>query len=573
MPRRSSPRRPALFASGAWVGVFALSQILQRYPFEQPLFGDRAYLLYMAQAVSRGEAIYRETSFGYGPLGPLVSGLLIRLGDLGGLSSLVSVRLGAVLLFVLAAILVFDLTRRMGSGLMTAVCAGLISGSLPTMIQLAARNLEPKILVHVFFVASLATSYKRRWLAAGVFAGLAATCWQPAGVFVAASCLLIAFAERERRGDALLRWGAGLVIGGLPALLYLIWSQQLFDFLQQGVLLKISGNAGVGVLRAASEGWFDNVVLRSFPGPWRLLVVAGATGMALDCATALRTGHWERGTLVMLCATAAWLAYSVLVATLELEFQGRPDFLTVYFLVSFWTARLIGSGAERLAARTRRLKTASPIVATIALGFSVLAGLAARDYPRSFTLGDQREKLAALKVQLDHPSVLFINLPGAFAVSDTPSKWPVLRFGPIMEGYIRARLPGGCDHLLADLEGGRYSTIIVRPRSTSPCLERIVARLRSPGEEADVRSFDWQVGALPLSRRERPPGRQERRIGSEPPGGRASRAGSGSPRRGAPGAGSGPPSRRAPPPRRPGSPAPTSPGPTSGCPCSRRARR
>ena len=47
----------------------------------QPLFGDRAYMLYMAQTVARGEAVYRTMSFGYPPLGPMISAIGLAAGS------------------------------------------------------------------------------------------------------------------------------------------------------------------------------------------------------------------------------------------------------------------------------------------------------------------------------------------------------------------------------------------------------------------------------------------------------------------------------------------------------------
>ena len=86
---------------------------------------------------------------------------------------------------------------------------------------------------------------RNHWRGAGIFAALAASCWQP-GVCVALACGAVAtFEARARRHgyalsswrNPLVRYATGLAIGVLPAVLYLAYTNTWLDFWTRSVVL------------------------------------------------------------------------------------------------------------------------------------------------------------------------------------------------------------------------------------------------------------------------------------------------------------------------------------------------
>src|SRR5688572_7728449 len=82
------------------------------HPLEQWWRRDDAYLLYMAQGITRGELIYRTTTFGYGPFSAIINAGVISIGQVFGLPDYLSPRLVTPLLMVLSTLLTGLITAR-----------------------------------------------------------------------------------------------------------------------------------------------------------------------------------------------------------------------------------------------------------------------------------------------------------------------------------------------------------------------------------------------------------------------------------------------------------------------------
>ena len=66
----TAPWTLPLVSAGVALSVFAGAGI-----FDEPILADRAYFVYLGQALLRGEPIYAQTFFYYPPLGPLISAM------------------------------------------------------------------------------------------------------------------------------------------------------------------------------------------------------------------------------------------------------------------------------------------------------------------------------------------------------------------------------------------------------------------------------------------------------------------------------------------------------------------
>ena len=142
------------------VGGLMVAACLQYGISQEPLLGDRAYMLYMGQAVLRGEAIYQTTTFGYPPLGPLLSAVVMYVGRLWGVPTYVSPRLAGVLVAALAAGCVYMFTwrafRSQAAGLVAGV--SLVSFGFLSRLSISNRAADSSLIVPALRQSSLHSS-------------------------------------------------------------------------------------------------------------------------------------------------------------------------------------------------------------------------------------------------------------------------------------------------------------------------------------------------------------------------------------------------------------------------------
>src|SRR5688572_22642080 len=93
------------------------------HPLEQWWQRDDAYLLYMAQGITRGELIYRTTTFGYAPFSAIINAAVISIGQVFGVPDYLSPRLVTPLLMVLSTLLTGIITARISGRRWVGLCA------------------------------------------------------------------------------------------------------------------------------------------------------------------------------------------------------------------------------------------------------------------------------------------------------------------------------------------------------------------------------------------------------------------------------------------------------------------
>ncbi len=245
------------------MGLLAAASVAQYDLREQPIVGDRAYFVYLAQAVLRGDAIYSVSFFGYPPLAPLISAAAMGLGGLFDLPSHLAPRLLAVPVFASSTMLAFAVARAATGRVWAGAVAALFLMGMSRLAEVSAATLEPKLLVVFFTLLAQRALQQRRWMLAAAASVLGAGCWHPAGLVCLAVLAVVVYAEWPRPARPLLRDCAlGAALGAFPSLLYLGVSGGVWDFWQRAVVipaqLRLPEANGGG--RAWDAPWVEPLV-------------------------------------------------------------------------------------------------------------------------------------------------------------------------------------------------------------------------------------------------------------------------------------------------------------------------
>ena len=164
--RLSSRARASLLAAVA-VALLAGLVLLQYGPGDHPLIKDRAYFVYLGQALLRGEDIYHVTFWGYPPLAPLLTAGVIGLAEPFGVASWMAPRLAGVAVGCLCVAAMFLVTRNALRSVYAGVLAGILLAGFGQLGRFSVASLEPKMLVVLFSLATCLALQKRRPALAG----------------------------------------------------------------------------------------------------------------------------------------------------------------------------------------------------------------------------------------------------------------------------------------------------------------------------------------------------------------------------------------------------------------------
>lgn len=476
-----------------FAGVTLLAMIigLQYQPDSQPIMGDQAYFLYMAQAVQRGEPVYKTTTFGYTPLVPLLSAGAMQVAETLGLPGFLGPRYFSVAITALSCGLLYLITARASRSRWIGVVTALALLNFDFLLALTASNFEPKILVQFLTLLTIAALQRRLWGLAGAAAGLAAISWQPALIVGAAASLLALYEIWKRDRSALPAYVGGFLLGTLPLYLYLGLTAQWDDFIQQAVAFKLHPRPEI----TQTPGVFQPLIpvidllqaLRVYNFPFFVLALAGI-GMQVIRA-------WRRGmrylrliftqprTGGVLLLTIFWLGYALLAAFSGVEFQGIGDALPFLYLVAFWAAwgcyRLLAWWAHR-----SRVGSASLAYAPFFFVIVFLLGAAGKAFPYQAQYELDTE-IALIRSGLPTENLtgplLAINAPEVYVLLEQPSPWRYLFVTPYFAEFIEWKEAEGCNTLVQDLEQSHFSNILIKlhPKYENPCLQQIVERLNA----------------------------------------------------------------------------------------------
>ena len=417
-------------------------------PFMQPIFGDRAYLLYMAQEVGRGKAIYQTTTFGYTPMGPMVQGGFFRLVHwlLPEASTIILARLLGLIGYMALAGSMFLLGRRWFAQLWQAHLGTALLLGYSFLTVFFTTSLEAKGLAALFGVWALYAALGRGWFWAGLWSALALMTWQPMAI-VGFALGLVVLAQGRKHWAALLPMAAGAVIGLLPAVLYL-WSTDSLDaFWAQAMLRKVD---------LEGEAIFDHplrwLVYGIFPRfitdlPIFLCSVLGAMGLLFTWYRR-RSITWFGNALglpVLLISTACW---SLLNA---MEFQSGPDLIPMVPLLAIWAVLgLHWLQNQMLRGKAKRL--------VIGLGL-LLAFVDVVGYRPQYTYREQRALLDRLREA--YPQAFVINFESYYVLYEERMPTKFMRYAPY-EDYLINQEAGGCDGVLQQLAQAPPAGVVFR---------------------------------------------------------------------------------------------------------------
>ena len=407
-------------------------------PFEQPLLGDRAYLAYMAQTVSRGEPLYQSTTFGYTPLAPLLGGGAIAAvqalwPEVSSVSVLRWLGLLGYLAWVLSA---YQLGQRVfiHSWQTYTLVFSVLSMGFVTL--LATLNLEPKLLAVPLQLWAVLFALNQRWFWAGMLASLALLTWQPMALV---GLVLGLFVLSQRQWKPLIPMALGALVGLIPLVGYLHVTEGWEAFVENTWVRKTQQEAAqLGERPWAWLVWGVypyfvteiHLFLMSVLGLVFFAIHQGKRGLA---AAKRMLGKREHRLLGML--SGAWMVFN------SLEFQSSPDLLPLLPL-------LLISSVYAL----HRLRQGYPNPRIwwafgLFLGFISLADLIV--YRPTLTYAKEKALFAKMEAQYGDPFV--INFEAYYVVQERPLPTRYMRFAPHEDFFIH-RQPYGCEGILTQLQ-------------------------------------------------------------------------------------------------------------------------
>lgn len=456
------------------VFIVAVWAHLQYQIDEQPILIDRAYMLYMAQVVYQGDALYSTTTFGYPPYGPMLSALAMHGGRVFGLesylapryASLVVAALNACLLYLLA----FNVTRKRSLSLL----AGLSLSGFGAMGILVVSSLEAKLLLTSCMLLAGYSLLRQRWLLSGATSAAAMMFWQPAGIIIAAIAIALWFHKDTSRRQRCTRFALGLILGLLPAILYLSILQQWDSFYYQAIIRKALTNLpGAG---QAPLSWLGDVI--TIYQTETLVFAAAFAGFAWFGLRMAKHSPKERqetlfrdGYAVFALLTLAWALFNTI------EFDGGPDLLPMLPLFAFWCAYFVHSGMTvisktALCERVPALKRIAPAVAIFLLTVYLFAD--SISYRPAYTLAEQRQTVNAHLDEIGaRADFVAFNAEEYYVLSESRSPLRYTQLGKWVDRIIDHYEPGGIDGFLVSLHKNLPPTVIIRTKKQSAVQDSI----------------------------------------------------------------------------------------------------
>jgi hypothetical protein len=277
--------RPALLLLALVLGVF-LAVTLPELP-TAAVKSDATLSLYAAQQVAAGRPPYADYIIMHPPVPHLLGAAALRVGRLFQVSDALSMKALCLALALASLLVVYRLAGEFQRGLGPLAAA---AASWTQLMLMVAWGMEVKLAMLLFYTAMLLNLARRRWLAAGVFLGLAVLSWS-GGVFFAGIALLVLLLSRTdwKRGAARLLAGFGSVAAALAALLAAAGTLDNFARQYGLTFIQYAANklAGEGVRDPAAG--LANILQSGELSPVDLLILfAGLGGLLVYAARAPR---------------------------------------------------------------------------------------------------------------------------------------------------------------------------------------------------------------------------------------------------------------------------------------------
>lgn len=166
---------------------------------DMALLADNQHYFFIAERAASGIPPHVSHFDPKNALGMLITAAAIRAGSLAGVDELLASRIVSVIAGGLAVALIGPLTRRLTASTIAAWVASVAMFSSWRFVVMAAMGSQPKVFLVLFVVASLFLTSLRRWVLAGLAAGAAFLCWQPAAGLIVLGALALAVGGAGKR--------------------------------------------------------------------------------------------------------------------------------------------------------------------------------------------------------------------------------------------------------------------------------------------------------------------------------------------------------------------------------------
>ncbi len=422
-------------------------------PFEQPLFFDRSYLLYMSQVVSRGEFVYKQTTFGYTPISVLIIGYLMKFGNLFSLTTIESARIFGIFFYGCITSAFYCLVRSLWSNTWAVTIACLLFTGLDYLALLSCINAEPKLWVLWLSIIGLWCFHKHRWFWCGSSFALASMCWH----FAVVSLFACAFSLLLLRKDIINRFVrllAGVLVGTLPLIIYLFATSQWLEFWQQAILRKINmegevvGESPFHWLLQGIYPWFLTESFHFVLGAIGFFILAFVVFSKKVLQPTFTSQH--SSVLFLVVYTLFWSMAN------SLEFQSNIDMLPLIPVIVIFTGYVIV-----LLLQNKR-KFAWQIGLVILIIYNYYNGIT---YKIAYRYSQQYETFKKLDEQ--YGNALAIGCSSYYVALEKPAPTKYVNFLPYEESFIQDKV--NCAAVKDSLKKHQISYIIEVNR---PLLER-----------------------------------------------------------------------------------------------------
>lgn len=493
-PGRTGPTRqrsPVRWIAAPWAlplfsASVALTVLARAGILDEPILVDRAYFVYLGQALLRGEPIYTQTFVYYPPLGPLVSAASMWVGQLFDVPTYLAPRFTSVLIGAACAGLMFELCRGATRSSWSALVGALALIGFGTLTTFILATLEPKLLLLLFTLLAGVAVQRRRWGLTGLASGAAVICWQPGALIGLASAAVLISAEGGRRPKAIGRYALGFGVGILPAAVYLTVTGTWWGFWQRAALFPFRTTLHL----AARPGKWLQILEWDFGNEIVVFAVAavGFGGFALCSAgkgTRRAVESWLAPRLGgMPILAVGWIVFNTL------EFQGWADMVPILPVVAFWAAwafepvvGFVRRHAQRLWGRDRGARSAHLVVASLTAAWAVYALADAWFYTPAMTLKDQRVLLASILTSAGpNDKVVAYGASEVYILADRPSPNGFLSMNRFFLPVAHVVGLNGCEDMWRQLMGHAPAVVVIRRWSwQSGCVRHMGRGLLAQG--------------------------------------------------------------------------------------------
>lgn len=440
-------------------------------PFEIPIWGDRAFLIYMTQVVYRGQDLYENTPFGYTPLTQLIAGNLLLAFEkiVDTLDVIATLRVMGMALHACITASIFYLGKQIFERELPAHLTALFFLSIGYYLSIGAIDFEPKFLALFFEVWGIYCVVKRKYFYSGLWFSLAAMCWQP----MVLNCLMmipLLFVLQKDLKSVLSNFvwlSLGVFVGTLPVLLYLFVTDDWSDFWNLAVVRKI----GVEGAELFSDPlmWIRNAV-RTELGTEKLFFLMGFAGFAWALLELFKVKWFNRELFNRL----DWITIMILMTGWglfnTLEYQGVMDLVPIIPFVLLFAAFFVDRLLE---------KFAKGYVKYIAISVLVIYGLYDTLIPADYTTYSDQQRMIE-EINETYGDIVPINFEEYYVLQNKPMPTRYMRFANYEDFVIDLIQENGCKDVLDDFRRIKPKAIVAkvsianRPGSTGKCGQALI---------------------------------------------------------------------------------------------------